>query len=269
MANPTISSYANMDQFGNTQTMTFNGASISHAVAFQMPSPGSFSFLRIPVLMTTNTGSLAGAASITTAVGFVYSTWNAVVYSMSTGASSQSLVSVASGSAGFTLQNSISGGQAGNSTQYSITQKFSADALGSGITIASSTQYSQSAASATLSTGMFTNFSSLRWFDIRFANTLAPGPYWLVMGYSSSSTTSGQGASAMTVGGVSYSNHYGVTQANSWWEIMGGTAGSSGGYLGAGSFSTAGGGTTTAFPIGNISSSSANVLPYFQMIRSA
>jgi hypothetical protein len=50
---------------------------------------------------------------------------------------------------------------------------------------------------------------------------------------------------------------------------MGSTNGTSGGLIGAGSFSTAGGATTSILPISAISSSASNVRPYFQMLRSA
>jgi hypothetical protein len=50
---------------------------------------------------------------------------------------------------------------------------------------------------------------------------------------------------------------------------MGSTNQTSGNMLGAGSFSTAGGGTTSALPISAISSSASHVRPYFQLIRSA
>jgi hypothetical protein len=51
--------------------------------------------------------------------------------------------------------------------------------------------------------------------------------------------------------------------------VMGSTNRTSGGLLGAGSFSTAGGGTTSGFPLSAISSSASHQRPYFQLLRFA
>lgn len=260
-----VSSYENMPE-GFNATMTFNAASISHAIAFQVPQPISASFLRIPVLMTTNSTTIATMASATaSANGELYSTWNAVVYSMGVGANSKSLQSVTSSSAGFTFRNSIS---ITNSTQYSITQGFSAQALGAGTT--RTTQYSISNTNYSFTTNQIgTEWSSNRMLDINWANSLSPGNYWLVIGYSSSTATSGAaGLAALTNCNVRYSNHYGISMSDISFAIMGSTNQTSGGLMGAGSFSTAGGGTTNSIPISAISSLASNIRPYFQLLRS-
>lgn len=261
-----VSSYENMPE-GFNATMTFNAASISHAVAFQLPQPISASFLRIPVLMTTNSTTIATLASATaSANGEIYSTWNAVVYSMGVGGNSKSLQSVTSSSAGFTFRNSIS---ITNSTQYSITQGFSAQALGGGTT--RTTQYSISNTNYSFTTNQIaTEWSSNRMIDINWANSLSPGNYWLVIGYSSSTATSGAaGLAALTNCNVRYSNHYGISMSDISFAIMGSTNQTSGGLMGAGSFSTAGGGTTNSIPISAISSNASNLQLYFQLLRSA
>lgn len=261
-----ISSYENFDNCGSN-TMTLNAASISHAVAFYVPQPISGSFIRFPVLMTTNSTTIATMASATaSASGELYSTWNAVVYSLGAGGNSKSLQSVASGSGGFTFNNKIS---ITNSTQYSITQAFSAQANGAGTT--RTTQYSISNTNYSFTTNQIaTEWSSGRFMDIPFASSLSPGPYWLVFGYSSSSASAGAaGLAALTNCNVRYSNHYAVSQVDIAFGIMGSTNLTSGGQLGAGSFSTAGGGTTNSIPISAISSSASQVRPYFQILRSA
>jgi len=257
-------------QLQSNITMTLNGASVSHAAAFILPSPISASFLRIPVVMSTNSTTLATAAQSLSDSAAVYSTWNAVVYSLGTGASSQSLISVASGSIGWTDLNSIS--MSANGTQYSITQAISGYANGAGTTL--TTQYSISNTNISLTTNQIaTIFSGSRFLDINFANSLSAGAYWIIYGYSSSSAYGGDANSTQfsnaTQRRVYYSNHYGLSQANIAFGIMGSTNFTSGGLLGAGSFSTAGGGTTSALPISAISSSASNVRPYFQMLRSA
>lgn len=262
-----VSSFENQPGLVGAVTMTLAGASISHCVAFEVPGNISVSFLRIPVLMTTNSTTIATMASATaSASGAIYSTWNAVVYSMGVGASSRSLQSVASGSNGWTLQNNIS---VTNSTQASHTLAFSANAMGAGTT--RSTQYSVSNTNYSFTTNQIaTEWSSARMLDIAFANSLTAGNYWLVLGLSTSSASAGAaGLAALTNCNVRYSAHYGVSQTDISFGIMGSTNLSTGGLLGAGSFSTAGGGTTNSIPISAICSSSAHARLYFQLHRSA
>ena len=264
--NAYISSFENTP-FQAVQTMSLNMASVSHAAIFNIPEPLSISYLRIPVLMTTNSTTIATTGTSATGGAAIYSTFNAVVYSIGTGGNSLSLQSVASGSAGFTFSNSIS--IATNGTQYSLSQGYSARALGNGTTF--TTQTSASTTNYAFSTNSFTAFTSARFLDIPFANSLVGGPYWIVFGGStrSSATTGVAGLSAMTNCNVRYSNHYGVSQTNLAFGVMGSSNLTSGGYFGAGSFSTAGGGTTNSINLSQISSSASHVRLYFQMLRFA
>jgi hypothetical protein len=253
--------------FQAVQTMSLNMASVSHAAIFNIPEPLSISYLRIPVLMTTNSTTIATTAASATGGAAIYSTFNAVVYSMGTGGNSLSLQSVTSGSAGFTFSNSIS--VATNGTQYSVSQGYSAQALGGGTTF--TTQTSASTTNYAFSTNSFTAFTSARFLDIPFTGSLVGGPYWIVFGGStrSSATTGVAALSAMTNCNVRYSNHYGVSQTNIAFGVMGSTNLTSGGHFGAGSFSTAGGGTTNSINLSQISSSASHVRLYFQMLRFA
>lgn len=265
--NAPISSFQNMPALMASSALTFNQTSISQAVAFDMGQDGSFSFLRIPALMTTNSTTIATLASATaTASGGLFSTLNAVIYSLGTGANSQSLRSVASGSAGFSMTQQIS---ITNSTQYSISLGISAQANGAGTS--RSTQYSISNTNYSFTTNQIaTEFSTGRFLDIPFANSLSAGPYWLVIGMSTSTGSGGAaGLAALTNCNVRYSNHYGVSQVNVGFGIMGSTNLTSGGQLGNGFFSTAGGGTTNSIPISAISSTVSNPIPFFAMLRSA
>lgn len=264
---PCVSSYENIGVIPAGSAMTWGGTSISHAIGFMLPYPISASFLRMPVLMTTNSTTIATLASATaTAQGGISSTVNAVVYSIGTGASSRSLQSVASGSASFAMSQRIS---VSNSTQGSYTLAVSQ--MAEGIQTTLSTQYSVSNTNYSFTTNQIaTNFSSVRYLDIPFANSLTPGAYWLIVGLSTSSSSAGAaGLAALTNCNVRYSNHFGVSQHNVAPGVMGSTNVASGGHYGAGSFSTAGGGTTAALPISAISSLASNVRGYFQLLRSA
>jgi hypothetical protein len=259
----TISSFQNVTVALNA-TRTLNGASVSDAVAFNLPEAGSFSFLRLPCMMSTTSTTIGTGAASKNASGAIYSTWNAVVYSLGTGASSKSLISVASGGNSWTFMNSIS--VAANGTQYSVTQAYSANAEGAGTT--RSTQYSISNTNYSLTTNQIaTEWSSQRFIDVNFSNSLAPGNYWLVFGMSSSSATNSAGN--WTGAHVAYASHYGMSQSDVVFGVMGSTNRTSGGLMGAGSFSTAGGGTTSGFNISAISSNTSNIIPMFQLLRSA
>ena len=261
-----ISSFENTP-FQAVTTMALNMASVSQAAIFNIPEPLSISYLRIPVSIAMNSTTIASSAASATGGAAIYSTFNAVVYSVGTGGNSLSLRSVASGSGGFTFSNSIS--IATNGTQYSISQGYSAQALGGGTTL--TTQTSASTSNYAFSTNSFSAFSAARFLDIPFTASLQGGPYWIVFGGSTSSaaTTGVAGLSAMTNCNARYTNHYGVSQTNLAFGVMGSTNLTSGGYFGAGSFSTVGGGTTNSIPLSAISTTAAHNRLYFQMLRFA
>jgi len=262
---PFISSYENFFAPIAAATGGINGVSISHAAVFQVPNPITMSYLRIPVSMTTGSTTFGTTAQTANVSGALYSTWNAVIYSVGTGTNSTQLYSVTSGSNGYTFMNSMS--VAVNGTQYSVTQAFSAHANGAGTTL--TTQYSISNTNYSLTTNQIaTQFSAGRFIDIEMIGSLLDGPYWAVIGYSSSSATNSAGGySNMTGANVQYSNYFAGTMVNSIFRVMGSTNGTSAGLmLGAGSFSTAGGGTTANFPLSAISSLGNHSRMYFQIL---
>jgi|SRR5882672_890677 len=249
-----------------TAVISTNSGSVSYALAFNMKQPISASFLRVAVSMATNSTTLATTGASMSASVELRGTWNAVIYSLATGASSKSLTSVASGSAGWTFRNSIS--VAANGTQYSVTQQVSYPAEGGQVN--TSTQYSISNTNYSFTTQQIaTNFSGNRFLDIPFAASLPAGAYWLILGQTTSLATNSTGISNASACQVMYSNAFVATQINSSVGVMGSTNLTSGGLLGAGSFSTAGGGTTAALPISAISSSASHPQVYFQLLRSA
>jgi hypothetical protein len=263
---PPGSSYQNFIPVGNSSVLTWNGASVSDAVAFNVPIWVSASFIRIPALMTTNSTTIATMASATaSAQGQIASTLNFGIYSLGTGASSKSLMSVTTATTGFSFSQKIS---VTNSTQASYSLGLSFQAEGGGTSL--STQYSVSNTNYSFTTDQFTAYTSVRFIDIPFAASLAEGNYWAIIGLSTSSSSAGAaGLAALTNCNVRYSAHYGASFADLSFGVMGSTNRTSGGLMGAGSFSTAGGGTTSALPISAISSRASLAIPYFQMLRSA
>lgn len=256
--------YENLPCPVNT-TQSINQNSLSIAESFILPYPVSASFIRIPASFSTSSGSVASAAAALNCSCGVFTTWNAVVYSVGTGASSRSLISVASGSNGWSFTQSLS--VQTNGTQYSLTQGWTGFAEGNSTSFSTSFAASTSLYSSPVT--FFTQISGARFLDINFNNSLSAGAYWLVLGNATSSTSNSVNVTPLTACGVRYQFHYGVSQTNQVFAIMGSTNQTSGGMLGAGSFSTVGGGTTSAFPISAISSSAGHIRPYFQMIRSA
>jgi hypothetical protein len=265
----TISSYQNMPVMENSSVLTFGMTSLSQGAAFMMPAFGSFSFLRFPVTMSTNSTTLATMASATaSAQGGISHTFNAVIYSLGTGASSRSLMSVTSGSLSMQQSQKIS---VTNSTQASYSQGVSVGGVEGGAATNRTTQYSVSNTNYSFTTNQIaTEWSAGRFFDIPMAISLSVGQYWLILGASSSSSTAGAaGLTNLTNCHVRYSGHYGASQVNVGFGVMGSTNMTSGGQLGNGFFSTAGGGTTANLPISAISSTASNPIPFFMLLRSA
>lgn len=264
--NPYVSSFQNVPLYGNSSLMTWNGASVSHADAFDVPSQLSFAFMRIPVLFTTNSTTIATIASNTaSAQGGLFSTVNAVVYSLGTGANSKSLQYVTSGSTGYSFTQKIS---VTSSTRASYSLGYTGWAETALTSL--STQYSVSNTNYSFTTNAFTDFTSAKMLDLPFSGSLSAGPYWMVIGMSTSSSTAGNAnLTNLTNCNVRYSAHYGMSQMDVPFGIMGSSNATSGGLMGAGSFSTAGGGTTNSIPISAISSMASLAMPFFQLLRSA
>ena len=264
---PYISSYEPWPLIAGV-SRTVGLASQSDCAAFLVPQPLSASFLRVALSMQTNSTTIATSAATSNIGASIFSTWNAVIYSLGVGGNSKSLQSVAKGSAGFTQANIMS--VAVNGTQYTITQAqtYEAEGLAQANT---STSYAISNTNYSfVTTNWQTQFTGNRWLDIPFANSLSAGPYWVIFGGSTSSSTSGAGGiNAMTNCNVRYASHYAISQLGTMPLIMNSTNNQSGGLLGAGVFSTAGGGTTNSLPISAISSNGSNIRLYFQMLRSA
>jgi hypothetical protein len=243
-----------------------NGGSTSAGVGFNIKQPVSASFLRFFASLSNVTTTYGTTGQSLSASVEMYSTWNAVVYSMCTGASSKSLMSVTSGSCGATQRNSIS--VAANGTQYSVTQQATFPVEGG--TTTTSTQYSSSQTNYSIQSTYLTPFSNYRGIDIPFAVSLPAGAYWLLLGHSSSSTSNSTGVSLASNGLMRFvSVVVCATQLNQAVGIMGSTNFVPNGLFAAGSFSTAGGGTTANFPLSAISTAASHPQVYFQLLRSA
>jgi hypothetical protein len=262
----TKSSYENIPGASLTNMGSAFGQSTSACVAFFVPEPISFSFLRLPCVMTTNSTAIAtSASSNTSATGDLYSTWNAHIYSLGTGTNSKFLQYVTSGQGLWTFRNLIS---ITNSTVMTISMIYSALAEGNGTTLNTSTSNLSTSNWPFSTTGGFSSFTGNRFIDINLTGSLDVGAYWLVVGVSTNTATTG-GIAAMTNCNVRYSQVFGGFQVNSNFGIMGSTNLTSGGLLGCGSITVAAGATTSSLSMSNMSSSASNARLYFQLLRSA
>lgn len=268
---PVISSYQNVD-WGPQFAFGIGGLTNSTSIggAFMLPLSGSFSYLRMLASMSTNSTTIATIASATaSASAGIFHTANAVIYSLGTGASSRSLMSVASGSGGFSFTQQIS---ITNSTQYSVSQGVTFEVEGLAGRTNQTTQYSISNTNYSFTTNQIATLFSLdRFLDTPFANSLTPGPYWMLFGISTSSGSGGAAGLAnmsnchVRVGGVYINSGIDLRSIG----IMGSTnRTSAGAMLGAASFST-NGGTTSALPMSALSWGSSGGKPFFQLIRQA
>lgn len=262
----TLSFFQNEYAAGSSAIVGPNGASVSLVQAFTLQQPGSFAFLRLPCSFTTNTTTVAASAATLSASAQLGSTWNAVVYSLGTGANSQSLQAVTSGSCVWTVLNSIS--VAVNGSQASYTQRITGAVEGTSTSF--STQYSSTdTVSYVFSAGgPYTAFSGNRFLDINFGNSLSAGAYWLVVGFSSSSATNSTIMAPVTNNNVFFSAFLGQSGPNAGFKQMGSTNAA---YLpiGGGSFSTNAVGTTNSIPYTNFSTIASQPTIILQLIRSA
>jgi hypothetical protein len=266
LGDPVFSSYSNIP-FINTQTQGWTGTGTSVGQAFVLPNDISFSFLRVPVSISNFSTTVATLASATATaqMGFTES-YNAGIYSVGTGASSRSLMSVMSTSASSVGTGRIS---ITNSTQGSYSLAYTG--LVEGDTFTLSTQYSISNTNYSFSSALATAISGLRFLDVPWNTSLAAGVYWLFMGRNGASSSAGAaGLSAMTNWNCRYAVHYVVSGPNSNWGVMNSTNLTTGGLLGAGSMTTNTSNVmVTALPMSNISSSASNPQLHFQLLRSA
>lgn len=260
----TLSSYLNeIPMTGLSQLST---GSVSDAVAFYLPNYLSASYLRLPASFANGSTTLATTnASLSASVQRAY-TYNAAFYTLGTGANSSLLSLYTSGSLGHTVMNSVS--ITGGGTQGSYTVAMSFGALGTTTNV--TTQYSVSDTNMPFSSTLWANYSGNRFLDIPLAVSFTPGQYWLVFGVSSSSGTNSTGISLASANiANAFKSAYYMTQTNQAFGVAGSTNLTSGAMLGAGQFSTAGGGTTANLPLSAISSIATHPLLCFQLLRSA
>jgi hypothetical protein len=256
--NQPLSAWANNLYQFNTQTIQPRQSTSQVFPAF-MNNPVSFDHIRFPMTVSIGSTTVATTANTTFSLGVFY-TVNAGFFT-SGGTNATSLVSALTTSAGLTHQISVQVGTAG--TQYSVTHALTYPFNTAGGTSSFSASYAASTSNLALSTTQLTAFTGMKHFEIAMSSSLPANAYWIMYGVSSATSTAGiAGLSAA----VLIHSNWAMSQPNNTWGFFGQANNASVQALtGVGSFSTAGGGTVSAFGFSNISSQSSHLVPYIYM----
>jgi hypothetical protein len=237
-------------------------ASTSYVRPVRFDNAYSFDWLRFPISLSavSTTHSVSGGAGAFTASNV--STCFVVLYTKATGASSASLTSIASGSAGWTHLKSITMNTSSTNTSRTYTvSHYWTYPFGSGTTTTSQST-TGAGVSLSIATGPMSNFNGIRLCDLSFPTTVPPGAYWMAIGWSSN--TGSQSFSAATGGRITHA-HVGITQPSVALGFPGEATNSSVHWqLGLGSFTTNAIGTTAGIPLSRISSSASQYILPFQ-----
>ena len=258
-----VSYFANIPIMNNTTTLTV-GQSVSHIAPLIVVEDLSFNVIRMiqsgNILAASTTAATTGNATFS--CGYT-KTHNFVFYSRGVGANSLSLQSYFSTSASEAYSNNIA--CAANSTQFSYTNRYTfPHSTG---TIGFTQDYSSSAASININSASATAFTGFKQIEFQCATTLSGGMWYLAYGQSSSTATQSAGTTIGLRNAVTC-NILGVSQntlqIGTWGAATTNTIGM---QLGIGSFSTGGAaGTTNSIGFTAITTTSANNLPYYQLL---
>lgn len=261
-AGPTLNSFANVLYKPAAQT---NQALASTFNVFPIVVSDNISFDYLRLLNSVSIASTSFASTANTTYSYNQAvSYRGVLYSKNTGASSLSLASISTFSAGLTFSLNAAYGSASNTSQLftlGITYPISTG------TSSFSTSYATSNLSTqALSTGNFTRLTGYKFLDIPFAGSLSAGDYWLALNASTTQTT--QGTAGLSAVRLLYST-IGFSQNNNTYGFFGNVNNASlQAQYGVGSFTTAGGASTGSMGFSNISSSASHVVPYVSLFRS-
>lgn len=195
-----------------------------------------------------------------------YTTFAVQVLSQGTGANSRSLQHVTSSSGGITGRTIIGAGA--NGSRYTVTIQKSYPV--SGTTSSYTSSYAVSSASFVISSESNTLFTGPRFLDVPFGVSLSPGNWWLAVGASTSSATTG-GASASFVGTAGMAmTMAAISQSNVSVGVLGAATSASDHqlYRGLGIFTTnALLVSTDSIGVGQVSQVASNPMLPFQLMR--
>jgi hypothetical protein len=255
--------YSNLPVYDNSSTIAYL-QSTSHVVPFVVNEQLSCDFIRIfwvgNVLAASTTAATTGAATFS--CGYT-KTHNFVLYSRGSGANSSSLQYYYSTSFVEQFSNNIA--CAANSTQFSYSNRYTYP-CSTGSTLFTN-DYSSSAASINQNSASATAYTGTKMIDFQFATTLAAQGWWLAYGGSTSTATQSAGTTIGLRNAVTFNPVFLTQTALSIGVLGAATTNNLMPQYGVGSFTTAGGGTTSSIPLANITHSANHPIMYFQLMR--
>jgi len=240
----------------------------STSIGFAAVIPYYLSVNQMRMLRSCSQGTTQVATVANTSWGFTQNeTHNFVFYSQGAGASSLSLQSFTSTSVGLSM--SVQGSVGAASNNLTVRHTYDVPSATGTIQFTASTAPAGSVSLPFNSTHLSNFISGIRMWATTANFSFAPDEYWVVHGVSSAGTTGGAtAASALTAATFACSALVSIG-VNSNIASFGTSAQSFNHAFAnlAGSFTTAGGGTTGSLNITQISSWASNAVPYFYMDR--
>ena len=262
-AEPVRSYYENIPAIQGTQTINF-GSNSNYIQPFALPYNISASYIRF--LMTNAYQSTTVGITANISAAFTQGqTWWANIYSLGAGTNSTRLEQIAGGSATMEIRGSWTNSTNNQSNTVNITYPVT----GSSATFNYTTQ--TTVGSFVIHTSAFSvSFQSNRFLDIPFATSLPAGQYWIALQKSSSTNTAGNTAGINVISNYRYNNSlFAVSQINSGFGSMGGTATSLPLQIANGSFLLGAAGTTSQVALSNVTGSASQLRVPFQLARFA
>lgn len=247
----------------NTQTIAPQ-SNTSYVFPIEIVEPEAIAFGRGP-----QTVSISSMASIATTANTTFSynqegTFNIVMYTRGTGASSQSLQSVLSSS--YSSRGSINVQANANGSQWSVTHGYSFPASNTA-QATTSFSYATSLTNINISTTHMTIMTGAKIVAGPLSTTLQPAQYWMAFGNQTAQTTNGAASLSNMRSTASY---LALSQVNlTWGEFGSASASSIQNNYGIGSYTKAATGTTDSIAFSQISSASSHLVPYFTFVRIA
>lgn len=262
----TESFYENVPLIHGTQT--FNAVSSTmYIYPFNLDVNVSAGFIRIPFscsVAPTTGGVPVANSTITGNMGFTHAF---VIYTQGAGANSNSLQYFTSTSGTGSFGTTIGAGV--NSSNMTVTVNGSFGQSGNQTNLGTGASYGVSSGSYVINSTAMSDFTGPRFVDIPFAQSLSPGNYWLGIGRSWSSANN----STIFNGVNPLSSNIFISQTNITWGLMGSATNTSNimRVPGAGFFTTNVSliSTNSINAVGQISVTTSNLVPYFQLIRKA
>lgn len=261
----TGSYWANMP-FLDASTTTFAQSNSFYVFPISLPYNVSASYLRFLASFNfTSTTIATSAVNNATGASTAFSetqAFNAVLYTVGTGANSRSLGYLFSTSAGLTWAASVSQASTSNATNQSFTQRITYPSLGF-TTATTSTQYSVSATNGPISTTQWSNLSAQKFLDIPWATSMSAGVYWMAINRISGTV----GGKNMDMAATTYGN----SQQNLTWGDLNAASNLSNAapQFGLGLWTTNAAQTSSSIAFASVSATTSYMVPMVQFINQA